>query len=48
MWVSLVHVLSFIHGSFYEPPFGSGEMAAHNIPMDFQNLRPIQLSGPPQ
>ncbi len=23
-------------------------MAAHNIPTDFQKLRPIQLSGPPQ
>ncbi len=23
-------------------------MAAHNIPSDIKNLRPIQLSGPPQ
>ena len=23
-------------------------MAVHNIPTDFQKLRPIQLSGPPQ
>ncbi len=23
-------------------------MAAHNIPTDFQNLGPIQLSGPPE
>ncbi len=23
-------------------------MVAHNIPADFQTLRPMQLSGPPQ